>query len=124
MSITYSPTSKLMRSVGANDAVLPTTRLDGLNLADFDEVLLQVSLHNTATAATIQAYFWSDEAGAFLPESTPVTVVAAGSGVLGRLRVHRHSSVFFRVTSIAGGTPGLVWVKLAFAGVPNYHQVG
>lgn len=124
MSITYSPTFKMLRAVSANDAALPADRREGFNLADFDEVLVQATLHGSATAATVQAYFWSDEAGAFLPESTAVTFSVAGSGVLCRARVHRHGSVFFRVTSITGGTPGAVWVKLAFAGVPAYHQVG
>jgi hypothetical protein len=121
-NVTYAPTFRTVRKVSANDAALPTSRKEGINLADFDEVVVQVLLKNGGTAAVVEAFFWSPEAGAFVPLETPVTITAAGKGVRKVLRVNRSESVFFEVTGIAGGAGERVFVEVA--GIPEYDKVG
>ena len=121
--VTYAPDFKTLKVVKDNEA-LPTEKRYGVNLADFDEVVVMATLHLGATAATVQAYFWSAEAGAFIAEETPDTVTVGGAGVLAKLATHRHPSVFFRVTGITGGTGGTDRVKLEVAGAPAYDKVG
>jgi len=121
--ITYAPHFTLHRTVQNNDSALPATKRGGLNLADFDEVVVIASFHNSATAADVTPYFWSDAKGAFVTDNTPVTVTFSGDGLY-KYAVNRHGSVFFRVESIVGGAVDTDRVKMEIAGLPMYHEIG
>lgn len=122
--VSYAPMYRLVRTVKADDASLPTEKRYGINVADFDEVDLMVSLHNSATVATVEPYFWSEEADAFLPEHESQSVEVSTPGMVVRMTVRRHGSVYFAVTGIAGGVDTDDRVKLEVAGVPSYDKVG
>jgi hypothetical protein len=124
LSVTYSPELKRVRVVKVNDAALPTERKQGVNLADFDEVIVHVILKNACTAATITPYYWSPEKGGFVADAAGVTVVAATAGIRKIVRVGRCESVFFEVTGIAGGAGTSERVFIELAGIPSYDKVG
>jgi hypothetical protein len=124
LSVTYSPELKTVRVVKVNDAALPVERKSGVNLADFDEVIVHVILKNACTAATIEPHYWSPEKGGFVADAAGVTVVAATAGIRKIVRVGRCESVFFEVTGIAGGAATSERVFIELAGIPSYDKVG
>ena len=124
ISVTYSPELKTVRRVKVNDGALPTERKAGVNLADFDELIVHVILKNSATAATVTPYYWSPEKGGFVADSAGVTIVAAAAGLRKIIRVGRTESVFFEVTGIAGGAATDERVFIELAGIPRYDKVG
>lgn len=120
--IPYLPGLKTIRTVKANDAALPTEKKFGINLADYEEIVLNVALQNSATAATVTLYTWSPAAGAFVPFNPGVAVT--GGEQQSRFRVSRSDSVFFEVTAITGGSASDERVVLEIGGVPAFDKVG
>jgi hypothetical protein len=120
-TVSYAPKMGLIRVVSANDAALPTSKNAGVNLSDFDEVVLHVVLKNGATSADVQVHVWSPEAAAFLPFD-PALSVTNSSGTRSILRVGRPESAFFEVTGIVGGAGERIFLELA--GIPAYDEVG
>jgi hypothetical protein len=125
-SVSYSPDLKTVRTVKVNDVALPTEKKYGINLADFDEVIVHAVLKNGATGATVTPYYWSPEAGKFIADAAGVTIVAAGanSAIRKIIRVGRCESVFFEVTAIAGGAGTDDRVSIELSGIPSYDKVG
>jgi hypothetical protein len=123
-SVTYSPDLKTVRAAKVVDAALPTEKKYGVNLADFDEVIVHVVLKNGCTAATVTPYYWSPEKGGFIADAAGVTVVAATAGIRKIIRVGRCESVFFEISGIAGGAATDERVFIELAGIPSYDKVG
>ena len=124
ISVSYAPDLKTVRTMKVNDATLPTERRAGVNLADFDEVIVQVLLKNSCTAATVTPHYWSPEKGGFVADAVGVTVVAAAVGIRKIVRVGRCESVFFEVTAIVGGAASADRVFIELSGIPSYDKVG
>jgi hypothetical protein len=120
--VPYAPEMNTVRIVKVNDAALPNARKFGISCADYDEVAVQLILKNGCTTATVEAHYWSEEAGAFLPLVAPVVVT--GSGVRQVVRVARALSVFWEVTAIAGGSATAERVFIELSGLPKYNEVG
>lgn len=123
-TLKYAPSFKLIRTLKVDDVVGSELKSHGVNCTEFDEVLVMLSLHNLATAADLQLHFWSDAIGGFVAEAVPVVASVTAAGVLVRLTTHRHNSVFFEITGIAGGIPADDRVKIEVAGVPKFNEVG
>jgi|GEM_PF-1868453 len=124
--ISYSPTYHLNRVVQNDEALpgdLPTYKGAGINMGEFNRVAVVATFYNSATAADVTPYFWSDEAGAFVADNTPATVTYSGDG-LEVHEVYRHPSVYFRVDNIVGGAINTDRVKLEVSGLPSFHRVG
>lgn len=124
VSVTYSPELRTVRHVKVNDAALPTKRVNGINVAEFDEIAVQVILKNSCTAATITPYYWSPEKGGFIADSIGVTIVAGANGLRKIIRVGHHESVFLEVSGIAGGAATDLRVYIEAAGIPVFDRVG
>lgn len=125
--ISPAPDFHVIREVSANDAALPTDRPSGLNCADFDELVVMCTLLGGATAADVEPHFWSEAKngtpnGGFINEGTPQTINVGVNGVIQRVKVHHHGSVFFGVTGITGGSGKRVRIEVA--GVPIYGEKG
>ena len=126
--VTALPELRLVREVEAVDGSLPSEKRAGVNLADFDEVAVVVTLLNGATAADVEPHFWSDAKegspanGGFVPPSPAATLSVTASGQRFVYRVAHHGAVFFQVTSITGGAGKRVRVEVG--GVPVYNRMG
>ncbi len=116
--IGYAPDFHVVREVAADDAALPTGKSAGVNCAEFDEVSVMVTLLNSATAANVEAHFWSPAKngtpnGGFVPDASPTVIAGVAAGVRKVVRVGHHDSVFFEVTGITGGSGNRVRVEVA-----------
>lgn len=126
--VAMAPEFNVIREVAANDSVLPTKKEAGINCADYDELVVTVTLLGGATAAVIEPHFWSDAKngtpnnGGFVNEATPQTISGVAAGVIKRVFVHHHGSVFFGVTGITGGSGNRVRIEVA--GIPVFGKAG
>lgn len=121
----YAPDlTRIREGVASADLALPTAKTAGLNLAEFDEIVVQVGLTGAATGCVVEACFWEDgagAAGAFVREATTQKLtVAAAPGSRKTMRVAHHGSVFFEITGIVG----VGAVNVAIGGVPVFGQTG
>jgi hypothetical protein len=120
-SVPNLPDMNLVRVLKANDGALPTEKRHAIACSDYEEIVVNVVLKNSATAATVTIYAWSDEAEAFISYSTALTYTGGQARV--RFRVDR-AHIYPRVTAIGGGVATNDRVFLEIGGVPVYDRVG
>lgn len=121
-SVPNLPDVATMRVVKVNDAALPTEARAGFSVADYHEIVVNLILENGATAATIEAFFWSPAGAKFFPQSPPIAYT--GGEVQLRWQVNRAAKIFVEVTGIVGGVVADDRVFLEVGGVPANHEVG
>lgn len=122
-SVPNLPEVATMRVVKADDpAPLPTSIRAGFSVADYREIVVNLILDNAASAATIEAFFWSTVAGKFFPQSPAITYT--GGEVQLVWRVNRAKKIFVKVDGIVGGIVTDDRVFLEIGGVPANHEVG
>lgn len=121
-SIPNLPDVVTARVVRLNDAAIPTDPRAGFSVADYREIVVNLILKNSATAATIEAYFWSPEGAKFFAQNPAITYT--GGEVQLVWTVNRAQRIFIEVTGIVGGTPADDRVFLEIGGVPANHEVG
>jgi hypothetical protein len=121
-SIPNLPDLTTARVVKAADVSIPTDERAGFSVGDYREIVVNLILKNSATAATIEAYFWSPEGAKFFPQSPAITY--SGGEVQLVWTVNRAKRIFIEVSSITGGTPADDRVFLEIGGVPANHEVG
>ena len=125
-NVAASPEFTLIREVSANDSSLPDIKSAGINCSDFDELIVMATLTASATAADVEPHFWSPSKddtpanGGFINEATPQTINVGVNGVIQRIKVHFHDSVFLGVTGLTGAGS----VRIEIAGIPAYGQKG
>lgn len=120
----YAPDFALVREVTAVDAALPAVKTAGLNLAEFDEVVVEVTLDGP-TGVVVEPVYWVEGvgavAGSFVRDATSQKLtVPSAAGLRKIVRVAHHGSVFFEVTGLVGA--GSVFVHVA--GVPVFGKAG
>jgi hypothetical protein len=121
-SVPNLPALATMRVVKANDAAIPTESRFGFSVADYREIVVNLILKNSATAATIEAFFWSPEGAKFFPQSPPIAYT--GGEIQLVWTVNRAQKIFIEVTGIAGGVAADDRVFLEIGGVPANNEVG
>ncbi len=121
-SVPNLPDLATMRVVKANDTAIPTDERFGFSVADYREIVVNLILKNSATAATIEAYFWSPEGAKFFPQSPPITYT--GGEIQLVWTVNRARKIFIEVTGIVGGVVTDDRVFLEIGGVPANDEVG
>lgn len=125
--VSYNPTLLHVRTISVNEAAAPGEKKFGLNLAEFDEVILVGTPLGGATAFTVDVNFWSEAKdgtpnGGFVPALPAISLSFTASGQRAIVRVAHHGSVFFQVPSITGGTGDRV--RLEVAGIPAFNRRG
>jgi hypothetical protein len=64
------------------DATPPTQgKAAGMNMAGYEEAIIEVLPKGASGNPSATIYWWSDAAGAWISDHTPVTFAAAGAGV-------------------------------------------
>lgn len=121
-SIPNLPDVTTARVVKANDAAIPTDPRAGFSVADYREIVVNLILKNGATAATIEAYFWSPEGAKFFAQNPPIAYTGGEAQLV--WTVNRAVRLFVEVTGIAGGVATDDRVFLEIGGVPANHEVG
>ena len=129
LRVPCAPDVQIVREVKVNDPSIPTFLEAGINCADFDEVRVTATLLNSATAATIEPHFWSDNKdgtpnGGFVEESSPNVLSVPAAGKTDVFRVGHAKSVFFGVTGITGGVATNPRVRIEVSGIPVYGNKG
>jgi hypothetical protein len=121
-SIPNLPDVATMRVVKVDDAATPTDPRAGFSVADYHEIVMNLILKNGASAAALEAFFWSPEGAKFFPQSPAITYT--GGEVQLRWQVNRAGRIFVKVTGIVGGAATDDRVFLEIGGVPANHEVG
>lgn len=125
--ISYNPTLNVVRELEAQDSALPTEKKNGVNCAEFDEIVVVGTVLGGATAFTLDVYFWSEAKdgspnGGFVPALPAISLSFTASGQRAIVRVAHHATVWLHVPSITGGTGKRV--RLEAAGVPAFNVRG